>query len=218
MSDPVTEIVALTLVPDVELSVFATARTTMLAQPGCRRLRVSLLHEDPNQARLFVDWDSVADHEAFTKTPDFAKVMTEQLLPQLAGPPSSAVHAKLDPYPAAVLYGDSSSASTGKGGLLEMLSLYFASGTPETDVAQGFVAEFRACGAKGFTGHLSAGWVREDVVHEGETRRLFVILCGWESVEAHGAFRATEDSGRLIPKIQALEGLRGRDVFHVRAE
>lgn len=67
--------------------------------------------------------------------------------------------------------------------------------------------------AEGFKA-AAAGWVAEEVQHEGSPATAFVGTLGWESVELHLAYRNTKEFQESIVPIR--EGCKGRVFHHVR--
>ena len=117
----------------------------------------------------------------------------ENLMPIVDGEMESMRHALLSPHPpSAALSGTTTSVT-------EMINHYFAA-----DISQSEQSSFESSmkqfsqvleeKAEGFKG-LAAGWVVEEVEHEGvEGKAKCWLSClGWQSVEAHMAFRETKD-------------------------
>ena len=99
--------------------------------------------------------------------------------------PLTMRHANLTPHPPTAALGAASPVT-------EVLTCYFE----KED--EGFQSKFDQLikaisdNADGFKG-ASGGWVVEEVEYEGEKgKKAYVGLSGWESVEAHMAFRETQ--------------------------
>ncbi|KIM99871.1 hypothetical protein OIDMADRAFT_181202 [Oidiodendron maius Zn] len=69
--------------------------------------------------------------------------------------------------------------------------------------------------AKGCTGETAIGWAIEKIDFKGELCHALSILIGWESVEAHQQYRATEGCGKSISIQQGAAGIKGVSVVHV---
>ncbi|KAI1767205.1 hypothetical protein GGR53DRAFT_147150 [Hypoxylon sp. FL1150] len=201
---PVTELVLAATIPGASQDSLFTIFSTLKTQPGSQRVRAATLHEDPQQLRLFIDWDAVESHYAFRSSPGYGAFMSE--ITSLTAGPATA-------HPPAVL-------DSGKTAVAEMLLTYFA---PEADAAKNkaaaltLVSGLTGAGFAGINGESAVGWtVEKDVAYKGEKTRALVILIGWDSVEAHRKARATDVYGKLVADFQgAAEGLKGFDISHV---
>jgi hypothetical protein len=60
---------------------------------------------------------------------------------------------------------------------------------------------------------LVGGWSIERHEYKDEEGKLFAAFIGWPSVEAHMAFRKTEDFGRVVPLLRGEA--KGIEVVHV---
>lgn len=68
--------------------------------------------------------------------------------------------------------------------------------------------------AKGFRG-TSSGWVVEEVEHPSVGIGLgYVAAVGWDSVEAHMAFRETEEFKNAMGQMGG--GVKGAEMYHVK--
>ena len=74
-------------------------------------------------------------------------------------------------------------------------------------------AEMPQSGAKGVFGGWSVEPHQHENLGEGVNGKLFAGFIGWPDVEAHMAFRKTEDFARVIPLLR--EGHKGMKVWHV---
>lgn len=98
-----------------------------------------------------------------------------------------------------------------KAPVVEMVLIYVS--TSATDEVPGTLTRFLdilAKNAKGFVG-TTHGWVVEELEKEGVDEKLkgYFAAIGWESVDAHLAFRDTEAFKEAIPLVRALaKGLR----------
>ncbi|KAI1077127.1 hypothetical protein F5B20DRAFT_553284 [Whalleya microplaca] len=214
---PVTEFAYLGLKPNVDMVFLSKSIEVLLEQPGCLRVRSSLVHEDNSKLRLFVDWEGIEAHQDFTKRPAY-EPFKDLLLSGLEGP-SSVYHVYLSPFPSTVL---DNAEGKGKSPVAELLHAYFPGGDGYTadqiastsKGAQDFLNQLVGL-AKQSTGETAVGWAVEELEFKGEKCRALVIAIGWESVDAHKKFRETEDFAKLIPLLRGLEGLKGMQVSHI---
>ena len=66
--------------------------------------------------------------------------------------------------------------------------------------------------AKGFRA-ASAGWVVEEMEHEGQKCKAWVGFLGWESRDASMEYRDTQDFQGIIPALR--EGSKAIEAYHV---
>ena len=100
----------------------------------------------------------------------------------------------------------------------ELVSLYFELSYPQADFNASWAEFARLCNenAKGFHG-CAGGWSIEDVQREdveGGKARVFLAALGWDSVEAHMAFRETPKFKEIIPLLRS--GAKAIEVHHVK--
>ncbi|KAI1458049.1 hypothetical protein F4805DRAFT_155012 [Annulohypoxylon moriforme] len=225
---PVTEFVLLPLKPDTApesvTSVIQANIATLLAQPGCQRVRSSRTHEDPHKLRLFADWTSIDDHRAFAANTSVYGPFLQRMGPIIdasvfgpSNPRRPPHHVEFSSWPPSALDG----AGKGKSPVAEVLQIYFAGDVSDSARAsiEGTAKEFLeklAGSAKGMTRENALGWsVEKDVPFKGEPSRIFTAVVGWTSVEEHNKTRETEEFKQLIPMIRNLEGLKGMEMCHV---
>lgn len=68
--------------------------------------------------------------------------------------------------------------------------------------------------AKGFRG-MSSGWIVEEVEHPSVgTGFGYAAALGWDSVEAHMAFRETQEFKNAIGQVRS--GSKGAVMYHVK--
>lgn len=203
---PVTEFVFATRSASGSLDVLEKSFQLLKQQPGNQAVRASVLHENADQFRLFIDWDSIDSHYAFRSKDVYKNHFLGEVASHVAGP-ATVVHAELSPFPPTVL-------DSAKTPVAEVLFTYFA---PEADAAknlaaaQALVSGLSGAGFAGMTGESALGWsVEKDVDFKGDKTRALILLLGWESVDAHQKARATDVYGKLIAAFQgAAEGLKG---------
>jgi heme-degrading monooxygenase HmoA len=91
--------------------------------------------------------------------------------------------------------------------IVEMLTLYFPSDVDQAMVESTLITFIQTIvdNAKGFVGYTT-GWVAEEVEHEkieGKAR-AYAVAIGWESLEAHMAYRDTQTFKDDIVKVRAI--------------
>ncbi|KAI1770284.1 hypothetical protein F4818DRAFT_433579 [Hypoxylon cercidicola] len=221
---PITEQILAPIKPDASEdfvnSVLDSNTQTLLAQPGCLRVRRSRVLENPNQMCLFVDWASIEDHQAFAANAavygPFRAHNGTVVDPDV--PRVRPYHVSFAPFPPAVL--DVENPGT-KANVAELLHTYFPADIGEAqreEVEKTIRALAEEVGklADGYTGEMALGWsVEDDVLFKDEPSRVLVVVFGWTSVEAHMEARKAEGSAKVVPMLLNLEGLKGMEVCHV---
>ncbi|ORY58910.1 uncharacterized protein BCR38DRAFT_446992 [Pseudomassariella vexata] len=224
----VTEVVIFAMEPGADLAPLEPMRKTLLEQPGCRRVRYSKQHEDAAKLVLFVDWEDVSSHELFVQSPGYGSFLAN-IAPLITAPPAP-YHVPFDPSPPTVLDNFVSIASTsaaGKSAVAEVAHAYFPTGDEFTlqmqqdalIAVQQFIDETKeALVATGGSGECAHGFALEEVEWKGEMCRALVLVLGWESIEAHMAFRKTEVFKEKVGLLRGMAGSKGMTVWHVKNE
>ncbi|KAI1385166.1 uncharacterized protein F4822DRAFT_335682 [Hypoxylon trugodes] len=187
---------------------------TIKSAPGSGALRVATLHEDANQYRLFIDWESIEAHKAFRQTEAFQKFANE--ISPFAANPSTVFHAELSPFPPSVL---DNAEGKGKTAVAEILFTYYAP-TADADknlaLAQKLASQLAGAGFAGATGETAVGWsVEKDIDYKGTPSRALVVILGWETVAAHEAARNSDKYKSIIAEFQGSTDATGFEVSHV---
>ena len=212
---PVTELCRLYPTADTE-GVLSEYTKIVLRQPGVQGVYTSaVLEKDKSLIYLIVDWDSIAAHEAFTKTDIFEPAVKK--LTDTLSKPYELYHVAFSPVHPTVLHN-----AGGKSAVAELGHAYFPAGEAFTadqmasvaKNAQGFLSEVSG-NAAGHTGEIAAGWAVEEVDFKGEKSRAFVFVIGWESVEDHLRYRETDHFKKNIPRLRGLDSLKGMEVVHI---
>ncbi|KKY22354.1 putative Protein of unknown function DUF3328 [Diplodia seriata] len=218
---PTTENAILQLKPDTDLTTGDAAATwrstlaTISAQLDLQRLAWGQSLENPHIVQMLIDWDDATSHQAFQRSPAYAPFLAN-ITSLLASPPRLTHHA----FSSSTTTLD---AVTTAAPVTELVSFYF----PPTYRTDDFVApwdEFARVAAEraeGLRGSAAAWADEDDVEHAslkkdgaGEGRgRLFLALIGWESVDAHMAYRDTAAFKESIVKLRAL--VSGVEMHHV---
>ncbi|KAI2472983.1 hypothetical protein F4781DRAFT_257507 [Annulohypoxylon bovei var. microspora] len=223
---PVTEFVALPVnpdsAPDVVAAVIKENIQTLLAQPGCQRVRQSRVHEEPSKLRLFADWASIEAHRAFAANSAAYGSFQQRMRPVVdvasfgpSNPRRPPFHIAFAAHPPSVLDGGASPVA-------EVFQAYFAPDVSDEARAKveatvtAFLRKLEAETEGGLTGESALGWsVETDVLFKGEPSRVFVAAIGWTSIEAHMRVCDTEAFQTNISMVRTLEGMKGREFCHV---
>ncbi|KAH7095540.1 hypothetical protein FB567DRAFT_512789 [Paraphoma chrysanthemicola] len=155
---------------------------------------------------LLLDWDSLDAHKSYMARPDYGAFL-------------AAAQSMVDPEKQAGLFHVPFQPHPPSGPLLsplcEVIQIYF----PEdltTDSQKEFTTSFgkfieKLSGAqvKGFTGNVSSGWALETVLKEGEAKKVFVGLFGWNGPESASGFKSSgayeEIAGAVLSYLSAAE-------------
>lgn len=212
----VTEIIVLG--PKAGVSADAVVQkvaATVLQQPGVLRLRSSKKIENAEHVVLFIDWEDLSAHKTFMDSPAYP-AFAEGVF-QLASALTITYHVPFEPFPPTVLEND---GGRGKTAVAEVCHAYFPADISlvlqqDALARMNKFIDLTKQTAKGFSGEAACGIVQEELEFKGEKCRALVLVLGWDSVDAHMAFRDTEDFANSIPLMRGMEGLKGMEVFHV---
>ncbi|KAG9241144.1 hypothetical protein BJ878DRAFT_246771 [Calycina marina] len=208
MASPVTEITTVTLKPNIDLEApgpWLDTLATIASQDGYIGLQYGRQLEEPDMLMLLIDWTSLAKHQQFIDSPiygDFVKrfgaILTDIQI----------YHVETTPFPPAILT---------KSPCIEFATFY--------NIEPGFLENLGKFASvldeakpKEFYGGALGPVVGEITQpKEGATAgNAAVLFFGWESREAHAAFRNTELFANNIFLLR--EKLGGAKVFHVAFE
>ncbi|KAL8805413.1 MAG: hypothetical protein Q9182_001979 [Xanthomendoza sp. 2 TL-2023] len=195
-----TEIVTASLQPGIDVDdpnstagkVLSDMFNTLQQQEGYQRAYHGHQVENLSIWQLLIDWDSVEAHEKFMSQPYYEAVI-KHLMSIVDGQNIAICHAHFSPHPPSVAVSGTVAPVT------EMIAHHFSSDISDDDRASfesnmkkfAQLLEEKAAGFKGFAG----GWVVEDIEHAevGGKTKTWQSCVGWQSVEAHMAFRETEE-------------------------
>ncbi len=123
-------------------------------------------------------------------------------------------HAALKPFP------PSQALSKTHSPITEIVTFYFAADFPEAshDKIASDTETFRnALEAPGGCNASAGGWVLEqiDLPNGQGNGKAFVMVIGWDSVDAHTQFLQNPIVKKHVPLIMGLPGVIGRDMCHV---
>ncbi|KAL9610992.1 MAG: hypothetical protein Q9167_004337 [Letrouitia subvulpina] len=196
MAIPATEVVSLPLIPGIDIEdpntaagkVWSDTLALLRDQEGYQRSYYGRHVESPNLLHFLVDWDSIDAHTKFT-TQTYYETMVKNIT-SILDSPVNITHTKFSPHPP---------SPAANSSVTEVVALYFPSTISDSEKSsfeesiQKFkkICEDHANGYKGF----ASGWVVEELEHEEMEGKAKVYQCllGWESVEAHLAFRETQE-------------------------
>ncbi|QDS71290.1 hypothetical protein FKW77_001258 [Venturia effusa] len=208
-----TELAILPLLPEVDLATHGseghTVITHMIAtlseQKGYLGIHFGRQHESPDDLVLAIDWDSIKSHKEFEKTEAYLPFVQEiATIMSKRSPPILHVEFRAPMATAAV------------APITEMFTSYFPNDVDQSNVETTLVEFVQNLGrnAKGCVAY-TAGWIVEQLEHEkieGKAR-AYVIAIGWESLEAHMAYRDTQTFKNDIVNVRAVA--KALTMYHV---
>lgn len=161
--------------------------------------------ETPTDVQMFINWEKVEDHYKFMGSRDYAP-MVERI--------KTIADGELNLFHVEFTAAGAQRVALGAP-VTELVTIHAQSKNSElTNGAQKF-AEVLNKDAQGFLG-ITSGWSIEDVEHEkleGKGKILFLAI-GWQSIEAHMAFRETEAFKNNIGLLR--EGVKASEMHHVK--
>ncbi|KAI1186514.1 hypothetical protein F5B17DRAFT_359924 [Nemania serpens] len=223
MTEPVTEIVLVTLKRDADMGTMADACASLGAQPGCLGVRTWREHRDPAQVHFVISWDDIQSHRAFERRIEVHRAVLGKLgeVMESFRPP---YHVALRPAVAGVAGVLGSGSGSGNAGVAVLVQAYFpgddgeklagyeSEGERERErekVSAAFKTFVDGFDGDGFTGEVAEGWsVEDDIEHLGEGSRMFFFAVGWRSMEAALRFEDAGGFGELVSWIEGWDGLR----------
>ncbi|CEN60249.1 hypothetical protein ASPCAL02690 [Aspergillus calidoustus] len=202
MSTPVTEVVVLTLKPDVDVDGPAESLFNIIArQEGFRRLKWGRWEEDPTKVQLMINWDDISYHVAFTQSGADYQELFAGLTPLIAAPPE-IFHLELDPETINNVLDDP---------IVELATFFNVGEGFEEAVANTLAVGTRSEGCLGF----ARGPVVEELAYgDGAKGKAHYAAISWTSLEARTATTQREDvreSGQLL-----MSKIGGYEVHHVK--
>ncbi|KAK7546698.1 hypothetical protein IWX49DRAFT_421124 [Phyllosticta citricarpa] len=179
-------------------------------QPGCVRLATGRQVENPDVMQMLVEWTSVQDHANFMAAPAYEPFFNN--IKSIMSPTAAPIltHHTLS----------TSSSSLTSAPVTELVSFYFppsfAEATWETPL-QSF-ASAAAQHAQGLRGSAHGWSVESDVEHASLTEvggkgKVCLLVVGWESIDAHMAYRHKDAFRETIGGLRALAS--GVEMHHV---
>ena len=238
-----TEIAVLPLVSGAQIedpstpagAVWKSTLDTIHAQTGVQRIYWGRQIENPSNLDLLIgksfitsihpsfpkipanvptrsDWDCVEAHKDFIASPEYGP-FAKHLMTIIDGK-ISLNHANFTPHPP--------SAAVGRAPVTERLTLFFSADISEDDMKkfdeniQKFLGILKENAGDGFKA-ASSGWIVEEMEHEGIEGKARAItgVIGWESVEAHMAFREHPAFKENVGLVRG-DKVKGSKVHHVK--
>jgi len=146
------------------------------------------------------------DHTAFTQTPEY-KTFGEYLATHVMTAITAMSHVRA-PFPA-------EAPAALSAPITELLSVDLAADV-DSAAFDAQVAEFMTKGKEQAAGvvALAGGWVVEERDVDGAKGRGYEVAIGWESLEAHMAFRETQAYRDLVPPVMTFA--KARRMHHVK--
>jgi len=185
---------------------------TLLSQPGVQRVYWGQQVEDRLLLIWFIDWDNIEDHKKFINSDAYKPFL--DYFGNILGGPGKAHHARFTPNPPIAALSGSTSPTT------EIVTNWFPTSYSQEDQSKFvknvnsfvFVLEKQAKNYRASAG----GWVDEDIDIPGtdEKGKVYVLLVGWTSVEAHMEFRDTQAFKDSIHYILASKDLKKIEAVH----
>jgi hypothetical protein len=150
---------------------------------------------------LLIEWNELGDHERFQASESYPSLI-EKVFGLTTKDSLTLNHIHATPGLNVV---------TDRAPVVEMLLIYVSASA--NDEVPGTLTRFLDIFVKNATGFVatSHGWVVEELHKEGVDEKLkgYFVAIGWESVDAHMAYRDTEPFKENIPMVRALaKGLR----------
>ncbi|OQV09897.1 hypothetical protein CLAIMM_13974 [Cladophialophora immunda] len=198
------------------VKVHAEALDVVLSQPGARRVFWGRQVEDPSVLTWFVDWDELEDHQKFMDS-DAYKPFLERF-GSILGAGAKAYHVRFLPE---ITTATVDPFSTKPAPATEIVTMWLPRSYSEADQARlvDNVEAFLAVLAREAKGYKSwvGGWVEEegiDIPGREEKGKAYVLVVGWESVEAHKEFCETRAFQENISLVLGVRDLKKIEAVH----
>ncbi|OAP63897.1 hypothetical protein AYL99_03124 [Fonsecaea erecta] len=198
-------------------TVHAEALDVVLSQPGARRVCWGRQVEDPSVLTWFVDWDELEDHQKFMDSDAYNPFL--ERFGSILGAGAKAYHVRFLPE---ITTATIDPFSTNTAPATEIVTMWLPRLYSEADQARlvenvkAFLAvlEREAKGYKSWVG----GWVEEeegiDIPGTDGKGKAYVLVVGWESVEAHKEFCETRAFKENISLVLGVKDLKKIEAVH----
>jgi len=203
MSGNVTEVLTLTLKPDIVTETYVKQLFEVLhKQKGYHGGWWGCWLEAPEKVQMLHQWDAISSNYAFAESADFQAILAI-FDPVMAAPPSTH-HVFFDAkFPEVV-----------KAPINEVTTFYGPDENFEAFDFENLAVIFR--NGVGF-GDFTKGAAVEELTLGEDKVKAYNVLAGWESAEAHGEiFKTSEVQEGMAKYGSAFQGLKGREVHHVK--
>jgi len=99
--------------------------------------------------------------------------------------------------------------------ITEMLTLHLPADVEKSSF-ESIWERFIDITSKNSNGYLgnTGGWVVEDLAYDGQPGKAYVAVIGWESIQAHMAYRETQAFKDIISEVRGVT--TGRVVHHTK--
>ncbi|KAK4897530.1 hypothetical protein LTR27_004674 [Elasticomyces elasticus] len=166
---------------DQTAAVLSSLCDDLRATDGMQQLHFGTRMEDPTMLELVLDWDTLKHHQTFMASDIYGPFMNR--LNSICDGNVSGMH--IDFVPAGGLSKTLSAPAT------EIATFYF-DGEPESDYTDNVAKLDQALqGIDGYLGY-TIGITHETLEKEDVKGKAAVLTIGWQSREAHMAFRETQ--------------------------
>jgi heme-degrading monooxygenase HmoA len=144
------------------------------------------------------------DHVKFTKSDEYGPFMQKLGETTMAGMPN--LHHVCFSTPV---------AKAAVAPITEMLTLYFTADVEKSSF-ESIWERFVDVMSKNSVGYLGStgGWVVEDLTYDGQPGKAYVAVVGWESFQAHMAYRETQAFKDTISEVRGIT--RGGSMHHTK--
>ncbi|KAK0937109.1 hypothetical protein LTR29_011318 [Friedmanniomyces endolithicus] len=162
-------------------SVINTSFDTLRAVDGMQQINFGTQMEDPTKMQLMITWDSIKNHHDFMKSDSYGPFGKK--LGAIIDGDISIVHADFKP--------EGALTKAFSAPVTEVATFYFNDAPPSDYVETVGKMDKALHGVDGYLG-LAIG-ITHETVEEGEIKgKAAVAAIGWQSKEAHMAFRETQ--------------------------
>ncbi|KAF2216091.1 hypothetical protein CERZMDRAFT_94469 [Cercospora zeae-maydis SCOH1-5] len=172
---------------------------------GFHTARLGTKVEDESNLIILIDWDDVQSHFACLSSPDYAPI-AERIVTDVAPFGGTMCHVALEPYE------DVQKAA--KCPITAITFFHFEDDPPEDFLERARAFRESAMKEPGPKPLAAAyGITHEEVEDEDTAGKAVVLVAGWESMEAHDAFRASETFQKCMPEL--VVGVKKSESYRV---
>jgi len=162
-------------------SVVNDCLATLRATDGMQQIHFGTKMEDASHLQLMITWEDIKNHHDFMASDAYGPFMKK--FGSILDGDVTIVHADFKPEGAAL--------KAFSAPVTEVLTLYFDDEPPSDYLNSVGEAAKSVEGSDGFLG-FAAGITHEEIEKDGVKGKGAVVLGGWQSLEAHKAFRETK--------------------------
>ncbi|CAI6311744.1 unnamed protein product [Periconia digitata] len=189
-------------------------KSVITAPGGPSRIFWGTEVENPLKLWGFIDWDTVEDHEKFARS--HGQELTKPY-PKILESGEFTKHIVVKPFPPKVLHSP----------VTEVMVAYFPSNISQS-TKDANSARFQEFTEKGLNTcsevqGISYGWGLENDFplrdqEKDQKGTMFTALIGWSSIDAHMAFRETNEFKESIHLLRGFEELVKLGMFHIHCK